>query len=152
MDVLPAVEGGNHPLVSADVRQETKFNLRIVRVHEDITLGGYKCFSNLSALLCTHRNILHVGFRAGDAPCRGDALVKLRPHTVVRLADHVEEPVDKRTLELRDKAVFEDHRNGRMFVRKGFQRIRIGRKTTLVLSSCRQTKLFKKHFAELFRR
>ncbi|MPM96214.1 hypothetical protein SDC9_143372 [bioreactor metagenome] len=106
MDVLSAVERVDHPLVSADVREQPKFNLRVIRVDQQVSLGSNERLADFASQRRAHGDILHVWFGTRNAPRRGDALVKLRSDAVVLVADNIEQPVDKRAFKLREKAIF----------------------------------------------
>ena len=70
----------------------------------------------------------------------------------IEVDDHIEEPIDKRALELCDEAIFQYFGDSRVLVRKEFERFRVGGKSALVLLPRRQAELFKQHFAKLLGR
>ena len=58
MDVRPGVEGVDQVFVAADVGEEPKLDLGIVRTHQHVSRGGHEGFADLPSLRGADRNVL----------------------------------------------------------------------------------------------
>ena len=143
--------GRNQIFIAGECRQNTEFNLRVVRVHKDLAGGRHKDGANTTPHLRANGNILQIRIGRGDTPRRRNGLVEAPVNSAVRLNIGGKSQCIGR-IQLREHAVAEYFLDDRIFRRKFLQNIRGRRITALGLFPIGQFHLVEQNFAELFRR
>ena len=63
-------------LITGTMRQNTKLDLRVIRIHKDTTFFWHKYFTDQTSKFHTHRDILQIRFCTADTSCSCDRLIK----------------------------------------------------------------------------
>ena len=153
MYILSLTKSFQETAVSRHMSQQTQFNLGIVCRQQIIKPFPWlkKC-TNCLALFCAHRYILQVWIRAGKpASCR-HRLVEGAVNTSICFINQVNYAIQIRGLQLAPHAESQYQLHHWMLETQRLQHLSIGRITCLGLFHWRQSKFFKKHLAQLFRR
>ena len=150
MNIRFAVKGVNHILVVCNIRKNTQFNLRIVGINKGHTVLGNKEFSHLSAKFCSYGNILKIRLNGGNSARSRLSLIKGCVNSAVG-RNFLDKTVAIGGFELCKSPVFKDKSYNFVVLGKSLQNVCICGIACFGLFLCRDCKVVKKHFSELFR-
>ena len=150
VNILPVLEGFDHVLVLRDMREHAQFDLRIIRVNQDVIFVRCdKHAAQFAAKLGADRNILQVRFGRGQASGGGHGLLKMRVNASVRRTDDLEKSLNVGAFQLGQLAVLEDARHDRVVLRDTLKHLNVGGIACFCLFRSLQAEFLEQHLAQL---
>ena len=151
MNVLSVSIRMNQTFILRHVGQNSKFNLRIIRIYKYIALLWHKHLSNSPSQLHANRNILQIRLCAADTSRCRNGLVEFSMNSAI-LPDKTSQTLSISRIQLGQLTVFQNHLNNRIFRSQLFKHIRRRRIPCLCLLSMRKLHPLKKDLSQLFGR
>ena len=85
VDILRGIVRCDQTLIAGHVREDSKFDLGVIGIHEYPVFPGDKYFSDGPSQLHAHRNILQVRISAAEPSGGGDGLMELSVNSAIAL-------------------------------------------------------------------
>ena len=150
VNILPVLEGFDHVLVLRDMCEHAQFDLRIIRVNQDVIFVRCdKHAAQFAAKLGADRNILQVRVGRGQTSGGGHGLLKMRVNTSVHRADDLEKSLNVGAFQLGQLAVLEDARHDRVVLRDTLKHLNVGGIACFCLFRSVQAEFLEQHLTQL---